>query len=363
MDTRLLKKIFDHLINPRSMGYYKFVWNSVVTQKIKRWMKIRFDNLLFSERPAVLPENKVTFFTMVWGKKHVDMLFNYCIPSLLQSNNAPRLSKLCKLHHLFYLYQTDLDYIQQNHKEKFAELSKLVDVEIIFLENLSVKYEFQKADHILLHAIEKCIERASYWFACAPDHIFGNGSITNMYLVAYPKPICIAAGQPRVSYEKFKAADFEARLSHSLIENRDLVAASFDYGHPSFLNCFEDQEMNTTGDGCAIRKLNNHTYQVIYNVPNLWLVFFTTADIEFFKKNSFNYFDKVWPRELFKEHRIKYLPSSDLFFAVELTFDHEKKPCLRSGRLYNDEYLTPVTNMANYVANAVINFWTVNRDI
>ncbi len=355
----MLKRILSHLKNnPDKLDFYRMLFNVHIARRLRLKFIVWCDRLIFDQRPKIKPDNKLSLCTVVWGEKHIDLFFKYCYSTMMQPDNIPKLSQLCKVYQLFYLYRSDLEYINQFYKEEFEILSKYVEIETTFLEDLSSQGYAPNTQHFaLIHSIKECIKKNSYWFGCFPDSIFGNGSITNMYLSAYPKPICLAAANIRVSYEKLEGIDFSKKLKTTQVENNELVKVSFECMHDSVSNCFDDQELNSTGDGLSVRKLSEDTYAAIHSVPSTYLVFFTEKDMRFFDQFAFNHFDKLWPRELLKERRIKYVSDSDVFFVAEVTFDNEKKPRLRENRKYSDKYDTPFYNLGSLYANSVINVW------
>jgi galactose-1-phosphate uridylyltransferase len=80
---KIIKKIRN------SLNYRKRYFYSKITRVY--WMVI--SNILLSNKRDVRKKDILYVFVPVWGKWHISLFFQYTMPSLMQSNNLPAVSK------------------------------------------------------------------------------------------------------------------------------------------------------------------------------------------------------------------------------------------------------------------------------
>jgi hypothetical protein len=297
---------------------------------------------------------KILFvFVPMWGSQYVDLFFEYTMPSLMQSKNFPDISS-------------------NNKRIIICFYTKSIDAELIKrkMNNYNCGYEYKIYNdyyfkdlgrglmlNFFIHMLEKCVSNNALMLLALPDFIYSNGSISNLFKLSDGKGVSVAVPHPRVSYECIEEGKINIKnLLKSGISSSMLVKMAGQCKHSSFSFSDELMDKNSTSDGISTRKLNYNCLAVTHNLPNVCLLSPIKDDVSFFKRRiSFNDIDHLWPNMLLRQSRLKVVGSSNIAFMIELTYDNDKIPKLRSDNKFNDQY-DGVRPFCNY-ANTIVSSW------
>lgn len=334
-----------------------------VFELIRAYFINKIDHLYFSERNFPYKERKALLFhNVTWGEAYFDMLFQYAIPSILQSENLPQLYN-DGYKGLFYLYtkKSDIELLEKKYAKVIIELSKYLNFKVMALEDIIDGVNYADKGPLLhqtfLSSMRFCLDHEYSLINFCSDAVFANSSLFNIAKVAEGKNVTISAAHPRVSFESImEHSDIKERFENlETISSEELVDIAFKYPHNTIENSFDDNELNMTNEGLSIRKIGN-IYSVIHNLPSPYLLNFMEEDYKYFQNRIYNHIDKTWPRQLLKRNRLKLVASSDLFFMVELTLDTEERNM--KEHKFNDYYRKKEDrNLWHFFANSFTTTW------
>lgn len=306
--------------------------------------------LLVSNKRDMMYRDKIYVWVPVWGEKHINMFFDYTLPSLYQKANLPSLTDY-EIILSIYTLDNDANTIKNTLSNTYSD----VNFKII------TKFEIGCHDSDIMLAfyqdvLKKSVENKALLIIAQPDLIFSDGSISNAVELANGKGVSIAAAHPRISTEGIAATDLKKKLEQrQSISSKMLVKLSLDNKHSTLEYANDLKSENTTSSGISTRNLSKNSMAVIHNLPAVYVAVPTKSDIKFFNHQvSFNTIDKVWPSLLLREMRLKYIGSSEIFFCVELTDDSDRPAKPENDLRYNDIYsgIKPFMNCANTIISS-----------
>jgi len=327
----------------------------------KRQISIFIDRLFFKDvDTSATMKRKINFFCPVWGDR-IGQLSSCIIPTFLQPGNIPRIHEDGYIMELVLYTRTDEDIKEINsHQEKLDRLRKYMSITV---KQIKGQAGLDRNDTLIValrQHLEKCYEENAWFFLTPPDTFFGNHSLANAMKLVEGKDVCLACPHTRVNRDSVLSSKLFKRFSNGEInfENAQLVDFAFRYGHKCFVNSFDHRDENTTRDGLSIRAITDNSYAVVMNLPSPLVISVKKNDIKFFKRyQNYNEIDKLWPRMLIKENRIKVVGSSDLVFSLELT-ELDKSVRLQKNNLYNDKVMTEgKRTVYNLVCNSFYCVW------
>jgi hypothetical protein len=307
-------------------------------------------------------KKNVKLFCSAWGS-YLDLYFTYTIPSLLQSKNVPALwQEGYELELAIYTKPEDCERIETQYARELEAFRYYSRVNTYAIDGIVEDTKEARSERMiegLTRQIEVCLDQDATMLLTTPRAIFGNGSVANAIALTRGKDVCLASAHPRISEESALSDPIleELRLGQCEIANDELVDLVFKYGHYALLHSFDDVDENITRAGISVRKVNEHTYSVIHNLPTVWLANFCEADLRFFREDrTWQNWDRLWLTMLVRSNRVKFVGSSELYFAVEFTTDRDCRIALESGYLYNDKVKD--MKLHHFVTNAVCCSWT-----
>ena len=115
------------------------------------------------------------FFVVIWGERYLDYLTEYCIPSLLSSNNIPALAGGKKNKFIFCITRQEWMSLQQH--DIFLELSQYITP--VFME---IPYPDSKVPPCIHMGIghklatNLCFQDKAYGIALTPDLVISDGT-------------------------------------------------------------------------------------------------------------------------------------------------------------------------------------------
>ena len=250
---------------------------------------------------------RIALFTQCWGS-HIGLLKKYLLPSMMQSGNIPKL--------LEDGYQVDW-YIYS------PENTGLEGSMFHHIHNTSPDVNYGLVDFIANNLDAICITMMA-------DFFIGNHTIYNgIKMIENKADHCLAVPHARISWEKIGNRVIGDKT------NSELVAFAFDNAHKCLIEAEDCRNPNLTWTGLSWRKIDEHNYAVIHNLPTPFICQFKAGDSDLFNKHNWGQFDRGFTQKLKNEGRIKVCGSSDLCFFVEFTPD-KHSPVLREGLINND---------------------------
>jgi hypothetical protein len=263
---------------------------------------------------AQINDDTLTLFIPVWGAKHIGLLQEFTLPSLMSPGNLPG----CALKTI---------YVQVGGIVE--EWDQIRDVISQALPGLPLQIELVGSPiprdpiHALRGIIHTAVIRGSRMLVTMPDTIFAPNCVTNLMAYAKGKPVTVAAAHVRVNEELYFSR-YGKRFPW--LTHRDMVKAAFDMGAVDV--CDSNKDNVTEVGGIAWTRINEDTRLLLHYLPTPYLCWFTPTDEDFWAKApTFGHWDHIWPSLLLNERRLRVAGSSETFFLIEL------EAAARSGSL------------------------------
>ncbi len=264
---------------------------------------------------------KILLATIVYDN-YIDIFESVLLRSLKQSGNIPRL--VAEGHEIrYYIYTRNDHNVQRVRKTEIEG----VQVEV---------FDFDEIDNhdLLKKIIEQSIGQNARLLFMSPDYFIGNGSIYNICKYSSNDNMCISALHMRVDYDKFLGI---MNTTDKEISNPELVTLAMENLHKSWGESFVDVPSNNAYySGSSIQSIADKLWSVCFRIPTVFLAKFEADDLR--ELSQFDHWDWEWPSFLIENNRYKYIGSSDMFFAVELTKVRENIPAIKHDGLWNDEF-------------------------
>ena len=224
----------------------------------------------------------------------------------------------------------EVEWIIHTKKGEKEVLEKIIEGYIRSNLSFSVE-EYDGTEEQMFGAlIRKVINRKM--ILASPDMYFGNGAIDNLVKCSEGNNFCIAVPHIRVNDK-----EFIDRIGDEAVSNPELVAVGMGCLHRSWSQAFIDAPTNNcTDSGSFVRSVAENLWVSTFRIPTLFLVNIEESDLKALE--SYYYYDHRWPEKLIAEKRFKYIGSSDVFFAVELTSPNNNVPQLKGNSHWNDTY-------------------------
>lgn len=271
-------------------------------------------------------DKTLTLFCPVWGQKHLDMLQDFALPSLMLPKNLPALG----------LEKIYVECVGVKH-----EFSHTCRVLHGGLKGLPIEVTQHAGDHAqdpihgLRQALKLCLERGTRLLLAMPDTIYSNGSISNIFNYARGKTVCVSAAHVRVNEDLFMA---KFPRWKEWPNSRQMVEAAFSVGA---VDVCETINPNVTDvGGIAWTKVNETTRLMLHYLPTAYLVWVTPEDVVWWNhRNTWGDWDHIWPESLLRNRRLRVIGSSDVFFAVEFESAERSGALKPSGGAGNELYV------------------------
>ena len=267
---------------------------------------------------------KLLITTIVYGE-YVEIFDEICLRSLFQSGNIPWL----------IAQDYDLEYIIYTKEEDTDRVNEVVDKwnreGLEFTVNAPPDMDNNNALHEI---IDKGIENDCQVFFLNPDYFYGNESLRNLISYKFKNKMCLASLHVRVNADEFadKIKTIKGELS-----NAQLASISMKCLHKSWGESFISNDINNSHtSGSAIQQISNNLWAITFRIPTVFLAKFEDSDRQALQR--FDLWDHEWPTELVRQHRFKFVGSSDIFYAVELTKREDNIPRLAGNMVWNDEF-------------------------
>lgn len=268
---------------------------------------------------------RVLIGTIVYGE-YIDIFETVCMRSLLQQGNIPSLVKkgYTFLHTIYTRQDGDINKLRSIAKNSSREGYEIV-VDVIH----------DGANLLFLHKfIDDGIEANAKSLFINPDLFFGSGSLANLLAYKFKNDMCLAALHMRVEYGEFQEI---LKTIEGDITNPQLVDIAMRCLHKSWSEAFiSDDTNNSNASGSAMQKIGDSLWAVTFRIPTVYLAKFTKDDRN--DLSQFDHWDHEWPTQLMTANRYKFIGSSDMFFAVELTKHDVNIPTVEHYRQWSDDF-------------------------
>ena len=319
-----MKNLKRHIYEIRSKGIFiifsklQKLINSYTLILLKRILFILYLGFIFSsfkkKNNDKLKSDKIIFGTVVWGD-FIKLYTKFTLPSLLASHNIPLLISSGYKIKLLISTNRDINF-EKNIRILISKHININKVEIEFHHNENMKSSL--LNQYLNKIYEQSVNENAIIWSAHPDHCYSNGSVSNLISMIDSDDCCIAAPHFRVDEDKFIKV-FNLNNSEAY-NNHEFINVSINCFHKSLLKSFDNQKLNNSWlTGISIKKIHKNKMFVNHIVPTVFVAKINKSDLKFFKKRTYNSFDMSWPSKLLIEKRLRFVSSSDIFFAIELT--------------------------------------------
>ncbi len=260
--------------------------------------------------------------SVFWGETHLKLFLSAALRSLSWADNQKALREQNATWNIF----TD--------KEHFLEVEKMVDALMPeFQINLGSADDLRKytdsTQSALVWQIDKCLKDGKRLLFAPPDTIFGDGTVRGLVKAGREKGSCVVLPHPRVLPDIFK----EKLAIQMGLTNAELVSLSWKHLHRSWSDAKVGHPLrNSFVGGVTWDEVSENLYTVKHMLPTVYYSDFTKDDLLYFETTgSFGSYDHLWPSELMKQGRQRYVASSDVAFVVEVTEKDKNIPPIWPG--------------------------------
>ncbi|MFM2130547.1 MAG: hypothetical protein RL477_2093, partial [Pseudomonadota bacterium] len=249
-------------------------------------------------------EPRFFFLMPVWGKRYIDYLLTFGLPTLMAPGNIPSLPNLARSEFIFITRSEDEAEIRGS--KLFASLAALVPIKFIFLDFYESDREekFNQLGMALKLGAGEALGRG-YCLFLHPDGLYSDGMMKYLYGVARSgKKACVTHG-PNASMEKIIPYLRErGLLTHDAVNplgSRQLARALLDNLHPdTSIHCMGNPHyprvpymgfwLSPKLDGALFRFISLHPWMV--DLRHLTEIMdFTAIDHNFVRNHGFVWSD------------------------------------------------------------------------
>ena len=272
---------------------------------------------------------KLLITTIVY-EDYIEIFDEICMRSLFQSGNIP-----CLIERGY-----DIEYLIWTKEADIPRIKRVIGKHnregISFTINTFDKEEDnRKRNTKALHEIiDKGIEHDCQVFFLNPDYFYGNNSLRNLISYKFKNKMCLASLHVRVNTD-----DFTTMINNTEgeVSNAKLVDISMGCLHKSWGESFTSRDINNSNiSGSATQQIDHNLWAVTFRIPTVFLAKFEHCDKEALER--FDMWDHEWPATLIEQDRHKFIGSSDMFYAVELTKPENNIPGLAGNMVWNDDF-------------------------
>lgn len=249
-------------------------------------------------------EPRFFFLMPVWGKRYIDYLLTFGLPTLMAPGNIPSLPNLARSEFVFITRSEDEETIRAS--KLFASLEALVPIKFIFLDfyDSDREQKFNQLGMALKLGAGEALGRG-YCLFLHPDGLYSDGMMRHLYGIARSgKKACVTHG-PNASMEKITPYLRErGQLTYDEVNplaSRTLARALLDNLHPdSSVHCMGNPHYPLTPymgfwlspklDGALFRFISLHPWMVdLRDISEI--VEFTAIDHNFIRNHGFIWSD------------------------------------------------------------------------
>jgi len=119
---------------------------------------------------------RLHFSILVWGIEYVNYFLSLSLPSMLATDNLPRLKNMSEFQPCFKIYTNPDDEIMIRNSAGFQRLASIMPVEFCHIGSVGIKNKYSLMNDCHNALIRDARKHAAFLFFLAPDHIYSNGS-------------------------------------------------------------------------------------------------------------------------------------------------------------------------------------------
>tara|TARA_B100000965_G_C19602476_1_gene763617 strand:+ start:4359 stop:5456 length:1098 start_codon:yes stop_codon:yes gene_type:complete len=311
-------------------------------------------------------KNKINlFFWPVWGKEYLDNFFLYSLPSLLSENNLQWISKN-------YECELDLYFCDdvEELRKKYESLNLIPNSIKVNFHNLEIdknKSNYNKTQiDIYIDHIKKCLEKNSMSMTLTADMIYSEDSLKNLILLSDGKNYCYGCSHARVLNNSKVKNSLNLYKKNGVIDinHKKLVKIAFDNLSKTYTMMNDQLDNNISHKSLSWRHVGEDKIAIVASLVHPFFCNFEISDLDMYSNLSkFAEIDRLIPQFLFQQSRLKIIPSSSIFFAIELT--HEKDETLKSKDLLpikNNDQPINITSPYIHMLNSIPQIWEFDKD-
>ena len=257
-------------------------------------------------------------FVVLFGKTHIDIFFDTCLPSLITGNNIPSI-KGEAVNLLIATINSDAPYVHKKLDIFRDSLKCFSRVKVIASKVYNSEIiDSTKVASVIYHLMSKCINicyksRQSFLFIAA-DQIFLDGTIgTNWDLHKVTGKI-VATLNFRIKYkgQAFKIKDFSKRnLKKILFKN---------FAFPLYYSVeeFESDVSKCLMVDYGFAIVSGEHILIFSETPNPMIGKIQLEDLLFFaKQERYNAWDSTWIQYLYTTNRLFVQTNGDIALTIE----------------------------------------------
>lgn len=254
--------------------------------------------------------NHLFVVTAVWGKWHIDQFLYVNLPTLLASDNIPKLAESCEISYIFYTSKEDLEFLSNAQGiSRLASFAKL-DFRILDAERLRDPIAAHHHAWNLATAIAKSSD--SYILLMPPDVAWSNGSFGHVADLLNGGIKAIFMTYLRAESESFTrqlASKYDQLLGVTTVSGAELVDMSLRCLHPLMAAYLRESSYYPI-----------HSEMMLWTIPNEGLAARVLArEMFIFNPNAFNLTIASLAAEEIDPATIHFITDSDDLFAVSLS--------------------------------------------
>jgi len=200
------------------------------------------------------------FVLVVWGQTFTDLFLTVALPSQLSPGNFPSFPDRAESKYLIYTTSAGAESIRESRA--FAELSKLMETEIVGIDDLDFsRNKYSIVGDCQRRALETASQENCGFVFLYADQIWSDGSFTNMAKIsARGKRALMGFGLSSVkeTFVPDLVSGYSSPDGETIsISSRQLVALSLKHSEPALQSQYWDSETFDNSPSC-----------LYWNVPN-----------------------------------------------------------------------------------------------
>lgn len=330
--------------------------------KISRLVYITSLKILYSKNKDFEKDIKnVNCFVIAWGDYN-KLFLKYSLPSLLQDNNLKWINNNYRLKIYYY---TDLD--RKSISKTYPEMESIFNEYNFKFKNINEynNHNETRSTNVYVKCykeqIKKSVNNNTTCMVINPDMVYANNSLKNIMLINNGKNFCYSYIHPRVNMKSTISSLEKYRDNKGIIniDPKKLVRLAIENLHHTDILANDELDMNLTTRGKSWRKIDEKTFVIVNTSINPQIFNFIAKDLKYLENlTKLSEFDRALPNYLLSDSRLRFITSSDLYFAIELTDEEENKVDPVRNK-YNDQPEIPSSH-GEFAGSSALLTWTMD---
>lgn len=264
---------------------------------------------------------KFQILSVFWGEPYCEWFLKGALRSLSFKQNREAILEHCSTWNIF---------CDENQVETVKEATKLnfSDLKINIRSTSHLRAFIDQHQSAMCMQIADCLKSNERLLFVPPDTVFSDGSINSLMKIGREPKTCVAVAHPRV------LPDFLLNLKQAIGKPNELVNLAWKNLHQSWSDAeVGHPRQNSFIGGVKWERLGFDLYSITHHLPTVYFADFTEEDLMYFKtQTSFGCYDHTWPADiLIRQHRQRYVGSSEAAFICEITHREKNIPPVKEG--------------------------------